>query len=232
MLAGSRRLGFDPWYAPQSVCCAEAAWLAGDPDAVERVARQALPAALQSGQPWHIGQLLCWLGRVGRLAGLPSALQAPLAAPCAAELAGDLDGAAAAWLQRGCRYEQALVLMGGSAQHLHRALAILDDLGAAPAAGLARRRLRALGERMVARGAYRHARSDPLGLTAREREVLGLLQQRLSNRAIAQRLSRSERTVENHVAALLAKLGASNRAEALDCALAQARRLAAQPLPG
>lgn len=121
--------------------------------------------------------------------------------------------------------------MGGNAEQLHRALAILDDLGALPAAALARRRLRALGERQLARGAYRHARCDPLGLTAREREVLDLLHQRLSNRAIAQRLSRSERTVENHVAALLAKLGASNRAEALDCALAQARRLAAQPLP-
>ena len=233
MLAGSRRLGFDPWYAPQSVCCAEAAWLAGDQDAVERVARQALPAALQSGQPWFIGQLLCWLGRIGRLGSVRPALQlqAPLAPPCAAELAGDLDRAAAAWLQRDCRYEQALVLMGGTAEQLHRALAILDDLGAAPAAALARRRLRALGERQVARGAYRHARSDPLGLTGREREVLDLLHQRLSNRAIAKRLSRSERTVENHVAALLAKLGASNRAEALDCAMAQARRLATQAAP-
>jgi DNA-binding NarL/FixJ family response regulator len=44
--------------------------------------------------------------------------------------------------------------------------------------------------------------------------VLDLLTQRLSNRAIALHLHRSERTVENHVAALLGKLGVASRAEA------------------
>jgi DNA-binding NarL/FixJ family response regulator len=51
-------------------------------------------------------------------------------------------------------------------------------------------------------------------LTTREREVLNLLAQQLSNRAIADRLHRSERTVENHVAALLGKLGVASRADA------------------
>ncbi|MGH8798526.1 MAG: response regulator transcription factor, partial [Caldimonas sp.] len=62
-------------------------------------------------------------------------------------------------------------------------------------------------------GPYRAVRNDPLGLTSRERTVLELLRQGLSNRAIAQRLHRSERTVEHHVSALLAKLGASSRGE-------------------
>jgi DNA-binding NarL/FixJ family response regulator len=69
--------------------------------------------------------------------------------------------------------------------------------------------------RDVPRGPSHHTRDDPLGLTARERQVLDLLAQRLSNRDIALRLHRSERTVENHVAALLGKLGAASRDEAV-----------------
>jgi DNA-binding CsgD family transcriptional regulator len=49
------------------------------------------------------------------------------------------------------------------------------------------------------------------GVTAREAEVLDLLADRLSNREIAGRLFLSPRTVEKHVAALLAKLGCEDR---------------------
>jgi DNA-binding CsgD family transcriptional regulator len=49
------------------------------------------------------------------------------------------------------------------------------------------------------------------GVTAREAEVLDLLGRRLTNREIAARLYLSPRTVEKHVASLLAKLGASSR---------------------
>lgn len=55
--------------------------------------------------------------------------------------------------------------------------------------------------------------------TAREQEVLGLLAEGMSNKAIAKRLHISEHTVKFHLNAVLSKLGASNRTEAVTRAL-------------
>jgi DNA-binding NarL/FixJ family response regulator len=52
-------------------------------------------------------------------------------------------------------------------------------------------------------------------LTDRERQVLGMLASGLSNRRIAERLAISENTIKAHVAAILAKLGATTRTEAV-----------------
>jgi DNA-binding CsgD family transcriptional regulator len=212
MVAGRRALTVDPWYAPQAVARAEAAWLAGDTDAVAAIAAKALPVAVRSGERWRTGQLACWLRRVDRL---PADFDTPVAGPCALELAGDLRGAAQAWATLDCRYEQALALSFGNTQDQRDAIALFDGLGAAPAARIARRRLREGGAPQVGRGPNRHARADPMGLTAREREVLALLRRGLSNAAIAAQLHRSERTVEHHVAAVLQKLGVVSRSALL-----------------
>jgi DNA-binding CsgD family transcriptional regulator len=52
------------------------------------------------------------------------------------------------------------------------------------------------------------------GLTSREREVLVLVSQGLTNREVAGRLFISEKTASVHVSNIMAKLGAANRAEA------------------
>lgn len=52
-------------------------------------------------------------------------------------------------------------------------------------------------------------------LTAAEREVLGLVGEGLNNRAIAERLGKSEKTVRNQVSSVLDKLGVRTRAEAI-----------------
>ena len=51
-------------------------------------------------------------------------------------------------------------------------------------------------------------------LTPRQREILALLCQRLSDREIAERLFLSPRTVEGHVTQILGKLGVTSRREA------------------
>ena len=52
---------------------------------------------------------------------------------------------------------------------------------------------------------------DVSALTAREREIAGLVADGLTNQAIAQRLVISDRTVESHVRNLTGKLGVTNR---------------------
>ncbi len=61
---------------------------------------------------------------------------------------------------------------------------------------------------IVARLTGRRREKDPLAdLTGREREVLSLLAEGLSNTAIARRLSVAERTVEAHTTQIFRKLG-------------------------
>lgn len=215
LLSGARKHSVEPWCMPVPVARVEAAWWLADADAVERCALPALASALRTDDPWRIGQLACWLHRVGRL---PAGFSGRVAPPCEAELRCDVPGAAAAWAALGCRHDQALALLAGGESELREALSLFEDLGAAAGARVARQRLRALGAQRVQRGPQPRTRAHPHGLTAREREVLALLGQGLSNRDIASRLHRSERTVEHHVSALLGKLGAGSRSEAVEAA--------------
>ena len=75
---------------------------------------------------------------------------------------------------------------------------------------------------MLARLLPRLRATEPLphdSLTDRERQVLTLLAEGLSNAAIAERLVVSVHTVRNHVANLSAKLGAHSKLEALAIAV-------------
>ena len=129
--------------------------------------------------------------------------------------------AAEAWSALGCPYEEADALSDGDEDAMRRALAIFTDLGAAPAADIVRRRLRASGVRSIPSRPRASTSAGPGGLTSRQIEILGLVEEGATNAEIARRLFISEKTVGHHVSAILAKLGVRTRGEAA----AAARRL-------
>ena len=91
-----------------------------------------------------------------------------------------------------------------------------DAAGAERRAGDAVERLEAAGATALARRAAEDARRrrEPApsdGLSRREREIALLVSEGLTNRAVAERLVLSVRTVDSHVARILAKLGVSSR---------------------
>ena len=136
--------------------------------------------------------------------------------PYELELSGDAAGAAALWREFGRPYDAALALADvGTEEALRESLEALTALGARGAAAIVSRRLRALGARDIPRGPRPATRLNAAGLTARQSEVLALLATGLRNAEIADRLFLSQRTVDNHVAAILGKLGADNRVGAV-----------------
>jgi DNA-binding CsgD family transcriptional regulator/tetratricopeptide (TPR) repeat protein len=190
---------------------AEAAWLEGDAAMVGAVTREALAGAGLGGDGFAIGELACWRRR----AGIDEPPPAGAAEPFALELAGEHARAAELWTEIGCPFEAAMALAGSDDEDAQRrALAMLQDLGAAPAAAIVARRLRERGARGLPRGPRPATRENPANLTAREVEVLQLLAEGLPNAAIADRLVVSRRTVDHHVSAILRKLDVGTRGQA------------------
>ena len=196
-----------PVYAAQ----AEVAWLAGDIHNAQAAARAVYDLAVERQHAWFTGALGYWRWRAGDAVALPGWA----AAPFAHQVAGEWQQAAAEWGRLGCPYEEAQALADGDEAAQVAALAILDELGAAPAAQALRHSLRTAGVRNIPRGPRPATRANPLGLTPRQMDVLESLCHGLSNSEIAAELSISQRTAEHHVAAVLAKLGAASRAEAI-----------------
>jgi DNA-binding CsgD family transcriptional regulator len=212
-----------PRIAPVAVAAAEAAWLTGDSAAVREATEEALALAVRVGAQHDIARLQAWRKRAG-IEQPPHALAAEGADRL--ELVGEYEAAAAAWTELGRPYEAALALADVATDAaLRRSLELLTDLGARATAAVVTRRLRALGARDIPRGPRPTTRGNPAELTARELEILHLLGEGLRNATIAERLFLSERTIENHVSAILRKLSARSRAEAV----AEARRLGAFP---
>jgi DNA-binding NarL/FixJ family response regulator len=148
------------------------------------------------------------------VAGIEVDLDQPASAPHAAMLRRDWRAAAEAFGSVGWMYDRALMLsMLDDEASLTEAIGIARGLGAEPLMRRVAGRMREVGIR-VPHGPREATRANPAGLTGRQLEVLALLAEGLTNAEIAERLVVSSRTVEHHVAAVLAKLGAPTRRDA------------------
>jgi DNA-binding CsgD family transcriptional regulator/tetratricopeptide (TPR) repeat protein len=217
--AEARRMRLPLGMSHAGIGLVELEWLTGRPGRAAEVAEALLPMMGTRGWAYLRGALLRNLARAGRPVeaddGLPEAF--------AAGLRGDWRAAAAAWERLGDPYERALELAGSTeAGPVLEALRVLDDLRADAAAAVVRRRLRELGVHRPPprRPPDGRPRRNPGGLTARQLDVLELLAQGATNAEIAARLVLSVRTVDHHVAAILARLGARSRREAVATARA------------
>jgi DNA-binding CsgD family transcriptional regulator/tetratricopeptide (TPR) repeat protein len=143
---------------------------------------------------------------------------------CEAELTGDPAAwavATEAWAGLGDGYQAAYCRL----RHAETLLAEGDREAAAEQLAAGVEGARAIGAlHLLARGEDLGRRSrlrlpaapdanNPYQLTAREREVLGLVAEGLTDRAIGGRLFISHRTVERHVSNLLSKLDVDRRSE-------------------
>ena len=109
------------------------------------------------------------------------------------------------------------------------ALEILDGMGASAASRVVRQRLRGLGVTRFPRVRNTVATARESKLTDRQLEVLALLAEGLTNAEIADRLVVSVRTVDHHVSAILTRLGAPTRRDAVR--MAADLRLGTESLP-
>ncbi len=207
--------------APAAAAYSESAWITGNTDVPVTAFHNVMESELERGFRYSAGSIAFWLWELGELTAIPHGI----AEPYALVIEGGAADAAAIWKQKGIPYERALALMHGDRDSRLHAVEVLETLGATAVAAKLRKALRDQGV-SVPRGRSRTARDNPVGLTARQMEILELLGDDLSNTEIADRLFISPRTVENHVSAVMAKLDSINRVEAV----VQAKALGLLPI--
>jgi DNA-binding CsgD family transcriptional regulator len=215
--AGADASAEPPWIIRVRLARAEAYWVQGKTAQAIREVELADDVAAGSGA-WERGEIAVWLRRTGST----RPARGEFADPYRLQVASEWAEAARVWASLDCPYEAALALHDASDEDaLRQALKIFARLGAPAAAQLTRHKMRRLGIRSIPAGPRTATRSDPLGLTRREREVLDLISAGQTNAEIAAKLFLSAKTVDHHVSAVLAKLGTPTR----EAAAAHAARL-------
>ncbi len=206
---------------PARLGAVEAAWLKGDTDTAYAQLKWLSELDASSTDHWRYGELLEWIHRFKFDLKVKSEFELP--EPYQLELADDYLSASELWMSKGMPYNAALSLLQTNEQEaanaLPQAYRILDSIGAKAAIAMVKLRAKKFGVLSklprARRGPYRKTRQHPAGLTAKEQEVLAYIIVGATNQDIAQTLSRSQRTIENHVSSILSKLNVANRMEAM-----------------
>jgi ATP/maltotriose-dependent transcriptional regulator MalT len=180
-------------------------------EALDAQIDEALAVALRRGDPWGAASIAYWQCRRGR--PIPGG---DYAEPVQLELRGDLTGAARAWAEARMTVDAA-VLRAELADRdgARRAVDELVAFGATGTAEALRAHLQARGLHLPLIVTRPPEPENRAGLTNRQLEVLHCLGRGLSNADIANELYISQKTAEHHVSAVLMKLGARSRSEAV-----------------
>ncbi len=205
-----------PRQLPVAAAVAEHAWICGQGVVLISDITSVMEAGIDMGLKWSSGSIAMWLWKLGELDAAPDGI----AEPYRLVIEGEPIAAAELWVEIGCPYERAIALSHGDTAARLEALEIIETLGATAVAAKLRQQLRDDGI-AVPRGRSPKTRDHGAGLTARQAEILSLLAEELSNAEIADRLFLSPRTVEHHVAAVMSKLDATTRDQAVTTAADQ-----------
>jgi DNA-binding CsgD family transcriptional regulator len=196
---------------PVAAAIAEMSWLTGVSDERIPACRELLDDGPVAGLEWSRGELAVWLRRIGEPVDGHG-----VAEPYRLILDGSYEAAAEEFHRLSMPYDAALALVDSGESALSaRGLDILDRLGADAVAAKVRRDLRAAGQSVVPARRRSATLANPVGLTARQVDVLRLLSDGLTNVELADRLFLSVKTVDHHVSAILAKLEVGKRRDAV-----------------
>lgn len=211
---------------PARFAIVEHAWLIGDFHQAEAHIGELGNLASNVLNPWQLGELLTWIVRM-KLPEIESAdianAQTPVAVPYQQELNGNVQLAYESWQALGMPYNAAIALLQSTGNDLQsdylKAYPLLESVRAKAVILLIKQRAKQQGfaDKLpkARRGPYAKTRQHPAGLTSKEQQIMTLLITGASNQDIANTLSRSQRTIENHVSSILSKLNVDSRIEAM-----------------
>jgi DNA-binding CsgD family transcriptional regulator len=210
------RLGEPLRLMPAASALAERVWLTGVADARVDEAVSLLRRFDGVGLEWARGDLAVWLRRIDPDVAVDNL---ELSAPHRLQLTGAHAAAAAAWDRLDAVYDEALALVETEEPDaFRRGLDLLDRLGADAVSARLRQQLRDRGVANVPSRRRTSTLENAVGLTARELEVLALLDGGLTNAELAAQLFIAPKTADHHVSSILGKLQVGSRREAVRAA--------------
>ena len=199
----------------------EYAWINERTELAEEQIRKLTEIGSSKLDSWRLAELWCWASRFGFEAEIPKAHYS--IRPYQLELAGEYIAASNAWAELGIPLNQAICLLLNNTQpssnYLMKAYNISKSCSATGLTNKISREAQRLGLDNITpkrhRGHSKDTKQHPLGLTKKEQEILKQILIGRSNSEISNELSRSTRTIENHVSSILRKFNVKNRLEVI-----------------